>query len=114
MDTLPANPSPDTGIDRSGKPNIKEAKYGDGYSQRISIGINQVPITVNLAYSNISATEKQTLENFINEHAAGQAILWAMPDEYLQRKWYISDWNITYVKYGIFNVKMTLQEVFDV
>lgn len=114
MDTLPANPSPDTGIDRSCKPNIKEAKYGDGYSQRISFGINQAALTVNLAYTNITEAEKQVLENFINQHAGGQAFKWAMPDEYLERKWYFSEWNVIYVKFGIYTVKATLQEVFDV
>jgi len=114
MDILPAYPSPDTGIDRTSKPNIKEVKYGDGYSQRLAIGINQAPVAINLSYSNISTAEKLTLENFIKAHSSGQAILWAMPDEYLQRKWFISDWTITYVKYGIFSVKIGLQEVFDV
>ena len=115
-DTLPANPSPDNGITRERKPNVKVAQFGDGYSQRNSFGKNQIAMDLTLTWTNISAAEKTILENFFNAHARGQAFFYTMPDEATPRKWYIGEegWQVTYIKYGIYAVSLKLKECFDI
>ena len=112
-ETLPAAPSPDTGVTRQNKPNLKVAQFGDGYSQRSSFGQNQTAMKVTLTYSYLTAAEKTILENFVNNHARGQAFFYTLPDESEVRKWYFEDWAFTYVKYGIFNVTLNMAECFD-
>lgn len=114
LDTFPADPAPDIGIKRKSKPNIKVAQFGDGYSQRSALGLNQSALNAELSYSNISSAEKTTLEDFINAHNKGQAFYWTMPDEASARKWYITSWEVTYVKFGVFSVNISLTEVFDI
>lgn len=113
-ETLPAQPSPDVNIVRKKKPNLKVSQYGDGYSQRNSFGQNQVALSVTLTYTNISTAEKETLEDFVNAHDRGQAFLWAMPDEATARQWYFADWDVTYVKYGLYTVALSMKECFDI
>jgi len=114
LETLPANPSPDVNIKRTQKPNLKIAQFGDGYSQRTSFGLNQVVVSILLSYTNITQAQKETIEDFINDHNRGQAFLWQMPDEDEPRQWYFVSWDITYVKHGIYTVACNLAENFDI
>ncbi len=112
--TLPAAPSPDTGVTRDMKPNVKVAQFGDGYSQRSSFGQNQIAITVQLSYTFLTSAEKAILEAFVNNHARGEMFFYTLPDEVEARKWFFTNWSFTYVKYGIFNVTLSLSECFDI
>lgn len=114
LDTLPAEPAPDVNIKRDHKPNLKIAKFGDGYSQRTSFGPNQVSLDITLNYSNISENEKIELEEFINDHNRGQAFEYTLPDEPEPRQFHITGWSITYVKFRVFNVSIQLEENFDI
>lgn len=114
LQTLPAAPAPDTNIKRSRKPNLKIAKFGDGYSQRTTFGLNQVATELKLTYTNITENEKIDLEEFITDHDRGQAFEYTLPDEPDPRQWHIVSWDVTYVKFGIFNVEINLEENFDI
>lgn len=114
MDTLPANPSPDVNIKRTRKPNLKIVKFGDGYSQRNTFGLNQVAMEGSLSWSNINEAEKIILEDFAESHARGQAWLWEMPDEDEPRQWHLMSWEIVYVKYGVYTVAFAIEENFDI
>jgi len=116
IQTFPAAPTPDVNIKRSVKPRVEVAQFGDGYSQRVAIGIHQKPIEIMLTWTTLMTAEKETLELFFNQHGKGEAFYWKMPDEASPRKWYISaaGWEVTYVMYGIYNVSLNLVECFDI
>lgn len=113
-ETLPASPAPDVNIKKTIEPNLKVAQFGDGYSQRAQIGMNQTARDLSLSYTNISTVEKDTLEDFFIDHENGLAFLYTLPDEATPRKWYFTKGEFTYVKYGIFTVTLTLKECFDI
>lgn len=114
LQTLPSDPSPDVNISSEHKPNIKVAQFGDGYSQRVGFGINSIKIEVQLVWTNINTTEKDTIINFIEDHSKGEAFEYTLPDEGTARKWYVKEWSKTYVKYGVYRVSASLEEVFDI
>lgn len=113
-DTLPSSPSPDTGVKRAQKPNLKIAQFGDGYSQRAKFGLNQVAMELTLTYTNIVTAEKDILETFVDAHDSGQAFFYTLPDESEARTFYFTGWEYTYVKFGIYTVTLNLTECFDI
>lgn len=113
MLTLPDAPTPDVGIKRSAKPKYKEAAYGDGYSQRISLGLNNVLYEVNLTWTNITTAEKNIIEDFINLHSRGQAWLWTLPDKTTPFQWNFVSWDIEYLKYNLYRISASIKQNFD-
>ena len=59
---------------------IKEAKFGDGYSQRSSYGINSVVRTWNLRYENISQTVANQIKTFIKSKKGVLPFTWEDPE----------------------------------
>ncbi len=114
MDTLPAAPAPDGNVTRVSKPNLQVANFGDGYSQRATLGMKQMAIQLTLMYSTIVTSEKNTLSDFVNAHQNGEAFLFTLPDESAVRIWYFTDWKFTYVSAGIFTCALNMQECFDI
>jgi phage-related protein len=116
IQTFPSTPTPDVNIKRAVKPRVEVAQFGDGYSQRVSLGINQKPIEIMLSFSTINDVEKATLELFFEQHSRGQVFYWKMPDETTPRKWYIpaAGWDVTYIRFGLYNVSVNMVECFDI
>jgi len=115
LSTLPATPSPDVGITRTVSYNTLEAQFGDGYSQRAKIGINNKPMKMSLKWSNINETEKDTLETFFDAHDGGEAFLYTPPDQDASSKWIVDgEYSVVYVAYQVYNVSVSIKEVFDV
>tara|TARA_R100000152_G_C6609629_1_gene63946 strand:+ start:44 stop:388 length:345 start_codon:yes stop_codon:yes gene_type:complete len=84
-DTFPiANPAYNTRI--SVKPDVNVVSFGDGYEQRLTEGLNQNPLTVNLSF-NISQGEADTAIAFLNQRIVnGTSFDYVLPAETNTRK----------------------------
>ena len=60
------NLSPDYGISIENNPKINVLKFGDGFEQRLTEGLNQNPRRLSLTFKNITESESDTLINFLN------------------------------------------------
>ena len=49
-------------------PNVRTVKFGDGYQQRLTFGINQNPKVFNLEF-NVSLADANVIESFLNSRA---------------------------------------------
>ena len=85
MATFPiANPVYNTRI--SNKPSVNIVKFGDGLEQRLTQGLNQNPLTVNLVFE-LSQADAGTALSFLNARIDdGASFDYTLPRETSSRK----------------------------
>jgi phage-related protein len=88
--TPPYPPSPST----TTKPplSLREADFGDGYSQVTPAGLNHIRRTVTLVWEALSADQAASLEAFFEAHGGYQPFLYALSGD-TARQWRCKDWN---------------------
>nr|WP_303201946.1 phage tail protein [Hafnia paralvei] len=89
METFRWKIDPDMGVDS--EPQVSVAKFGDGYEQRRSSGLNsnleKYSVTIR-----VKRDEARFLRDFLNRHAGVKCFLWTPPYSYqpirvVCRKW---------------------------
>tara|TARA_Y100000401_G_C8204367_1_gene165201 strand:+ start:68 stop:412 length:345 start_codon:yes stop_codon:yes gene_type:complete len=93
MATFPTTVAPDFGVRKISKPNIRIAQFGDGYSQRSTFGINQNLKVYNLSFTNITETESDEIEDFLDARAGVESFTFTPPNESSSSKFICRDWN---------------------
>ena len=85
MATFPiANPVYNTRIDA--KPKVNVISFGDGFEQRLTEGLNQNPLSVNLTFE-LSQTDADTAITFLNSRVDdGASFDYTLPSESSARK----------------------------
>ena len=61
--------SPSYGVQKYSKPNVKVVKFGDGFEQRLTYGINQNPKQFMLTWNNITEENADIIESFLDSRA---------------------------------------------
>ena len=101
------------GIQKSNRPNLRTAKFGDGYEQRVTFGINQNPKEWSLVWNNITETDSDTIENFLNARAGVEAFEWTPPDETTEYKWVCQEWQKKIDIPNRATINATFRQVFE-
>jgi len=112
MATFPAI-APTYGAQKTSQPRVRQAQFGDGYSQRISFGLNQNPKQWSLTWE-VTETDADTIETFLDARAAdGASFDWTPPDSATSYKWICYQWNksIPYKDRG--TITATFTQVFE-
>ena len=90
MATFPSI-EPSYGFTKQQRPLKQVVKLGDGYEQRLTIGLNQNPFILTLAFNNITETDADTIETFLTARADDNASFdFTAPGESASKK-YICD-----------------------
>jgi len=106
--------SPDFGASKSSAPAVRVTKFGDGYEQRVTFGINQNPKEWRLRFVNITEANSDTIEDFLDARAADAASFdWSPPDETDTYKWVCDSWNKTIPSAGLATIEATFRQVFE-
>ena len=81
MATFPSI-TPSYGAQKESAPSFNIVKFGDGYEQVSKFGINNKPQTWNLTFNNISESDSDSIETFLNSRADDAASFnWLPPGE---------------------------------
>ena len=80
MSKFPIEVIPSYGTVKTSKPNIRIANFGSGYSQRSTFGINQNLKVYQLSFRNISFSDANTIESFLDDRAGVEAFSYPVPD----------------------------------
>ena len=80
MSKFPIEIIPSYGTVKTSKPNIRIANFGLGYSQRSTLGINQNLKTYQLKFENISFSDANTIETFLDSMAGVTSFSYPVPD----------------------------------
>ena len=101
--------NPDYGIAKRSTPIVKTIQFGDGYSKRITIGLNQNLKSYTVSFKNLSETDSDTIESFLDARALdGESFTWTPPSESAASKFICINWTKT-IPYAN---RATIQTVF--
>jgi phage-related protein len=102
------------GATKNSQPVVRTVQFGDGYQQRLTYGLNQNPKSWDLTWQNITETNADTIETFLNNRAADNASFdWSPPDETTSYKWICPQWNKTITYNNRATITATFQQVFE-
>ena len=110
MATFPATPAPVYGAEKRSQPAVRSVKFGDGYEQRLTFGLNQNPKTWSLNWSNITEADCDTLEAFLDARAGQESFDWTPPSGG-GAKWVCREWSRTLESYNNNSVQATFEQV---
>lgn len=106
-----ANPRYGFTITRNPKINIID--FGDGFQQRLTKGLNQNPVTLNLKFG-LSQSESNTAISFLNDRITdGQSFTYVIPNENITKKFICKRYNTSIPFVGRVTLNCTFEEVFE-
>ncbi len=96
-------------VKKLSNPSVRTVKYGDGYEARISYGLNQNPKTFVLTWKNLSETDSDTIETFLDARAEdNDSFTYTPPNESSAMKFKCPKWS----KNMEFPTRATIQATF--
>ena len=84
---------PSFGSPESSSPRVAKTTMGDGYEQRLKIGLNADPKSWDLRFNNRSDTEREQILVFLEARGGVEAFDWTTPRGQTGRKWVCEDWS---------------------
>ena len=99
------------GLSKVSEPRTNTAVFGSGYSQRTTFGINQNLKRWNLRWENISETDSDTIETFLDARGGTESFTFTAPGEAASSKYICTSWNKTISYPTLASISATFQEV---
>lgn len=105
--------TPDFGAAVSITPTVRAVRFGDGYEQRLTYGINTQPQEWSLRFSVRDADETAAIDSFLATAGGKDWFYWTPPNTSTALKFVCRDWNrsIDNAAYSTITAKFT--QVFD-
>tara|TARA_R100000005_G_scaffold31712_1_gene14305 strand:+ start:2865 stop:3248 length:384 start_codon:yes stop_codon:yes gene_type:complete len=105
---------PDYGARKASKPNVRTVRFGDGYQQRLTLGLNQNPKTWTLKWENRSEADADAIERFFDRRADDNtSFSWTSPDEDDPSKYICLEWSKDLPYSNLATISATFQEVYE-
>ena len=104
---------PEYGAQVAQKPNVRLAKYGDGYEQRLAYGINTTPQNWSLQFSVREDSEANAIEAFLYARGGVENFDWTPPNGTTSLKFVCREWTRTLDRYNLNSISATFEQVFD-
>ena len=112
MATFPSI-TPTYGLQKRSAPVVRTVRFGAGYEQRTSLGLNQNPKVYNLTFE-VSETDSDTIETFLDARAADNASFdFTPPGEGSSSKFVCEDWSKSIPYLNRASIQATFREVFE-
>ncbi len=92
MASFPTTVAPSYGARKTSKPNVVSVEFGSGYSQRISFGLNQDLKKWSLEWENITETEADEMEAFLEARKGTESFTFTPPGEGSSSNYICSEW----------------------
>ena len=106
-----ANPKYNYTISR--QPTINVVSFGDGFEQRLTKGLNQNPITLNLKFD-LSQTDSTTAINFLNARITdGASFTFLVPNENVTKNFVCLSYNTAVPFLNRVTLTCSFREVFE-
>ena len=112
MATFPSI-TPTYGLQKRSSPVVRTVRFGDGYEQRTSLGLNQNPKVYNLTFE-VSETDSDPIETFLDARAADNASFdFTPPGEDSSSKFVCEQWSKSIPYLNRATIQATFREVFE-
>ena len=105
------NIQPDYGATKESSPVVREVQFGDGYIMTAKFGLNTNLKRWNLTFSNITETQADTIENFLDARAGQESFDWTPPDQSSSSKYRCKNWRKDFPYSNLHTIRATFEEV---
>ena len=117
-DLTSTNRIPDKSLSRTVKPRVQKAKFGDGYEQRLSTGINPLEESYSVSFVNRARAEADDIVAFFENKKGVTNFSFTIPDTNSggnERiiKVVCEDWDLTYENAEASSVTATFRRVYE-
>ena len=110
MANFPTTVNPSYGTNKSSAPTVRIAQFGDGYQQRSTFGINQNLKVYNFTWNNISETDADEIETFLDARAGVENFDYTPAGE-SSKKFICRQWNKTIPYLNRATIRATFEQV---
>ena len=93
MANFPTTVNPTYGASKNSTPKIRVAEFGSGYSQRTVYGINQDLKSWSFNWSNISETDADEIESFLEARGGAESFDYQPQGEAASKKYICVNWS---------------------
>ena len=111
MATFPSI-TPTYGQVKRSAPRVRAIQFGSGYQQRAQFGIQQNPKVYNLTFE-VSETDADTIEAFLDARAAVENFNFTPPGESSSSKFICREWSKSIPYLNRATVTATFEQVFE-
>jgi phage-related protein len=111
--TVGADVCPDFPASKASKPEVRSSRFGSGYEQRTTLGINQNPKKWRLEWANRTTSDVEAIEAFFDARAGTESFDWTPPDSTTSYKWVCKEWNKAMEKPAYATITATFEQVFE-
>lgn len=112
-DTFSPPRTPSVDSEKSVKPKVIRADFGDGYSQRAGDGLNAIRKNYKFMWDALTNAEATELEEFFEAKAGYIAFWYTPPLESTALPFICTEWNKTYGE-ATYKVSATFERVYDI
>jgi phage-related protein len=105
--------TPDFRASKKSEPAVRAVKFGDGYEQRLTFGLNQDPKEWDLTWTAKTTADADAIEAFFDARAGQESFDWAPLDDATPYKWVVASWTRTFDYANISTINATFREVFE-
>jgi phage-related protein len=97
------------------KPEIKilKADFGDGYSQPIPDGINNIRSVMTIAFEGLERDERDQILSFLVERKGTQPFLYTLPGEAQPIRFTCADWSNVALGADLYTINATFRQDFN-
>ena len=96
------------------KPKTRTVRFGDGYEHRLLFGLNQNPKVFNLTWKNISETDSDTIETFLDARAVdSNSFTYTPPNEASAMQFKCPNWSKSMDYSNLATIKAKFVQVFE-
>ena len=116
MAAFPSEPQPSYPVQKTSKPNTRTVRFADGYEHRIFLGLaqNKNPTTFKFIWKNITETESDTIETFLDARANDHAsFTYTPPNEPAAMNFVCESWSKNMNYSNLATINATFREVFE-
>jgi phage-related protein len=85
--------TPDFSLTKKSEPNVRTVQYGDGYSQRLTYGLNQNPKVWDLKWTAKTNADADAIEAFFDARKGSESFDWTPPAGGSSGKYICPSWS---------------------
>ena len=106
--------TPTYGVQKSSAPVTRKVRFGDGYEQFLTFGLNQNPKSFSLTFE-VSETDADTIETFLDARAANnmESFDFTPPGEGSSSKFVCEQWTKSIPYLNRATIQATFRQVFE-
>ena len=97
----------------SSQPRALKTALGDGYEQRIRMGLNSDPKTWDLQFNSRDDAERDQIRTFLEARAGVEAFNWTTPWNQTNKSWVCEEWNIDPTNCNNNQIRAKFRQVYD-